>query len=102
MVWFGRSPPAAAAAVIAAILLVLLATSVVIESRQRASAISGVITAKSIVAHQGPGQSYLESFKDPLHAGTEFDLIEQRPGWFQIKLADDSDGWIPQDAAELI
>ncbi|MHC4741613.1 MAG: tetratricopeptide repeat protein [Planctomycetota bacterium] len=102
MVWFGRNPPATASAVIAAVLLILLATSVVIESKQRASSVSGVITAGSVVAYQGDGQSYPESFKDPLHAGTEFDLLEQRPGWFHIRLGDDSDGWIPQDAADLI
>lgn len=102
MVWFGRTPPATAAVVIAAVLLLLLATSVAVESRQRTSSICGVITAQSIVAHQGDGRSYPKSFKDPLHGGTEFDLIEHRPGWFHIILGDDSDGWIPQTAAELI
>jgi len=54
------------------------------------------------VAYQGDGQNYPPSFKAPLHAGTEFELVEHRPGWFHIKLADGSDGWIPQSAAEII
>jgi len=102
MVWFGRTPPTKAAVVISAVLLLFFAVSVAVESRQRASAVAGVITAQSIVAHQGDGQSYPESFKDPLHAGTEFDMVEHRPGWLHIKLGDDSDAWIPQTAAELI
>lgn len=53
-------------------------------------------------SHHGDGQNYQASFKDPLHAGTEFDLFEQRGGWLRIKLADDSDCWIPGTAADLI
>ena len=45
---------------------------------------------------------YPASFKDPLHAGTEFDLLEQRPGWFHITLSDDNEGWIPDNSAEII
>lgn len=102
MVWLGRKAPAAAVAVIAAILMLGFLISVVTESRHRARTVCGVITAEDVVARQGDGQSYPESFKDPLHAGTDFDLLERRPGWFHIRLADDSDAWIPDTAAELI
>jgi SH3-like domain-containing protein len=55
-----------------------------------------------VIAYQGDGQNYPPSFKAPLNAGTEFELIERRPGWFHIKLADGSEGWISQTSAELI
>lgn len=102
MVWLGRTAPATAVAAIAAILMSGFLISVVTESRRRARTVCGVITAEDVVARQGDGPSYPESFKDPLHSGTEFDLLERRRGWFHIRLADDSDGWILDTAAELI
>ena len=102
IVWLGRYPPAAAAAVIAAIIAVCFFTSVVAEAHTQANTIGGVITADEVVARQGDGQNYPASFKDPLRAGTEFDVVEQRPGWLHIKLADDADAWIASSAAGII
>ena len=80
----------------------LIFTSIVLEASKQADRIYGVITANEVVARQGDSQNYPTSFKEPLHSGTEFDLIENRSGWFHIILSDDSDGWIPEDTAELI
>jgi len=102
MNWRGRTPLPTVAAVIAGALMLCFAASVAVESRRIAKAVCGVITAQDVVARQGDGQGYPESFKDRLHAGTEFDLLEHRPGWFHIELPDDSDGWIPDNSAELI
>jgi len=102
MLWRGKSPPLVTAAAICGILTVSFLTSVILEARTRANTICGVITADQVVARQGDGPNYPASFKDPLHAGTEFDLPEQRPGWFHIMLSDDSEGWIPDNAAEVI
>ena len=82
--------------------MICFLSSVVIEYKTNTGQISGVITVKEAVARQGDGQNYPPSFKDPLHEGTEFDLLEKRPDWYHIKLSDDSDGWIPEDSAELI
>jgi hypothetical protein len=102
MLWRGKSAPLFVTAVICGLLTLCFLTSVVVEARSRANTICGVITAGQVVARQGDGPNYTESFKDPLHAGTEFDLLEQRPGWFHVKLSDDSDGWIPDNAADLM
>jgi hypothetical protein len=102
LLWRGKSPPLAAATVICGILTVCFLTSVILEARTRTNTICGVITAEQVVARQGDGPNYPVSFKDPLHAGTEFDLLEQRPGWYHIMLSDDSEGWIPNNTAELI
>jgi hypothetical protein len=102
MLWRGRSPPLIATSVICGILTVSFLASVVVEARSRANTICGVITADQVVARQGDGPNYPESFKAPLHAGTEFDLLEKRPGWLHIMLSDDSEGWIPDNAAGLI
>ncbi len=102
MIWFGRAAPGTVTAVICGILMVCFLVSTVLEARTRASRVCGVITAQEIIARQGDGQNYPASFKDPLHMGTEFDLLEHRPGWLHIKLSDNSDGWIPEISADLI
>ncbi len=102
MLWRGKSAPLVVTAVICGLLAASFLASVVIEARTQAHRVCGVITAQQVVAHQGDGPNYPESFKDPLHAGTEFDLLERRTGWFHIILSDDSDGWIPDNAADLI
>jgi hypothetical protein len=101
-VWLGRSSAASAAMVLAGVLLVCFAASTLVDMKSRAGVTCGVITAPEIVARQGDGPNYPPSFKEPLHAGTEFTLVEQRPGWFHIRLQDNSDAWIPDGAAGLV
>ncbi len=102
MLWLGRGPATTTVAVLSAILFACLLTSVVVETHRRAHTVYGVVTASEIVARQGDGPNYPPSFQDPLHAGTEFVLVEQRPGWFHIELSDGSDAWIPDTAAGLV
>ena len=101
-IWFNRSVPLVATAIICGILTICLLGSIVVETRADAKNTGGVITADEVVAYQGDGQNYPPSFKEPLHEGTEFNLLEKRSGWFHIKLYDGSEGWIPDDSAELI
>ena len=102
MLWRGKSAPLVVTAVICGLLTASFLASVILETRSRANTICGVITAQQVVARQGDGPNYPESFTDPLHAGTEFNLLERRSGWFHITLSDDSDGWIPDNDVELI
>ena len=102
MVWLGRTAPTTATAVIAGILMLCFLISVVMETRNKAALVCGVITARDVVAHQGDGQNYPMSFKESLHAGAEFNVLERRPRWLHIRLPDDNDGWIPNNMAELI
>ncbi|MFC1677423.1 hypothetical protein ACFL3G_10235 [Planctomycetota bacterium] len=102
IVWFGKRASWMTSLIISVILTVCLLSSLIVESRTKESRICGVITDKEVVARQGDGQNYSPSFKDPLNSGTEFDVLESRPGWLHIKLFDDSDGWIPEASAELI
>ena len=102
IIWFGRSAPITVTTVIASLILSCCLASLVIESKTKTGMICGVITAGEVLAYQGDGQNYPLSFKDPLHVGTEFDLLEERPGWLHIRLFDNSDGWISRTSAELI
>ena len=101
-IWLGRKAPATAAAAICALLTVCFLLSVALEVRHESRTVCGVITTPQIVARQGDGNNYPPSFKQPLHAGAEFDLLERRPGWLRIRLPDETDCWIPDNAAELI
>jgi len=102
IVWFGRTAPTTATTVITGILMLCFLASVVMETRERINLVCGVITVRDVVARQGDGQNYPESFKDPLHIGTEFGVLEHRLGWLHIRLSDDSDTWIPSNTVELI
>lgn len=101
-IWFGRKPASTISVVICCILMLCFLTSVAIEYKAKTGEVCGVITDRQVIARQGDGENYPPSFKEPLHEGTEFDLLENRPDWFHIKLSDDSDSWIPSTSAELI
>ncbi len=102
MVWRGKNTAALSAAVILAVLCLCMLASALITEIARSKTAYGVIIASDVVARQGDGLNYPPSFKQPLHEGTEFNLLEQRPGWLHIKLPDGSDAWIPKSSAEII
>jgi len=87
---------------LAVVLSALLMGSLTAEAVSRARNASGVILADEVIARKGNGETYQPSFNEPLHAGTEFELIEDRPGWYQIALHDGRTSWIPGAAAELV
>jgi len=84
------------------LIVLLLLASLVFEGffadRQR----EGVILAEEVLARKGDEETYQPSFKDPLHAGTEFRVLEDRNEWYQIELQDGRRCWIPHSAAEII
>lgn len=102
MVWRGRGPVASAVAVLGGLLCLCFVASIAMEVRGRSTHTGGVIIASEIVARQGDGPNYAPSFKEPLHAGTEFELLDRRPGWFHIELSDGSRAWVPDTAAEIM
>jgi tetratricopeptide (TPR) repeat protein len=101
-IWFGRKAMLTFTVIISVIILVCFAGSLVVDNYNQATQSTGVVISPEVTAYQGDGANYPASFKEPLHAGTEFVLLERRPGWFHIRLTNGSDGWIPQPDAELI
>lgn len=102
MLWRGRGSQYMLLATISGILLLANLGSLLVESAVQSKVAYGVITAAEVPARQGDGPNYPLSFKDPLHAGTEFEQLEHRSGWLHIRLADESEGWIPDETAEII
>lgn len=83
------------------ILAVVVASSMMISEYSHRQA-SGVILSAEVVGRTGNSEAYERSFQEPLHAGTEFDLLETRGNWMEIRLADGKTCWIPADAAEML
>lgn len=79
----------------------LLATSLSVEYFDP-PAPAGVIVAPEVVARQGDGHNYQPSFTAPLHAGTEFTLLENRKSWFHVELKDGRQCWLAAQSSELI
>ena len=63
---------------------------------------SGVVISSEATARKGNSETYEPSFKDPIHAGTEFTLLEDRGNWYYVELADSRTCWISSGDAELI
>jgi tetratricopeptide (TPR) repeat protein len=80
----------------------LFGTSLVVESRHSAMNTGGVILDPEVIGYQGDADSYQPSFEDPLHAGTEFRLLEDRGPWWQIELPDGRSTWISAKSGELV
>jgi tetratricopeptide (TPR) repeat protein len=100
--WFARWPASKVVCTISALLALCMISSVAAEFFTAKSNLGGVIVADSVIARQGDGNNYSQSFNEPLHAGVEFDVLEQRSGWMHIKLANGQDAWIPEQSSELI
>lgn len=83
---------------ISAVFLVSMAVEMTSGSAKR----EGVVTEESVVARKGDARSYQPSFTEPLRAGTEFELLEERGGWYHIELINGERCWIPSDSGNLV
>lgn len=101
-IWYSRIPGLTWLTVILAVVFFCMAVSVGVDQYIMTNYKSGVIIAGEVTARQGDGDNYEMAFKDPLHAGTEFEVIEQRPGWIHISLSSGDDAWIPEASAGII
>ena len=88
--------------VLAIVALLCLVASISFDEYERNANPQGVIVAPSVIARQGDGENYPQSFSEPLHSGAEFRLLESRPDWLRIELDNGNNAWIPADAAEII
>jgi tetratricopeptide (TPR) repeat protein len=85
-----------------AALALIMIVSLSIDAWSRSKNISGVIIASEVTARKGDSETYQPSFNEPLHAGTEFDLRENRGRWFLIELADGRSCWVPAKSVQLL
>lgn len=99
---FFKKPFLKYCAVVSIILSIFLAGSLTAEEISFRKNRPGVIISNEVIARKGNSMTYESSFKEPLHSGTEFTLIEERTGWYRIELADSRTCWIPSNDVELV
>ena len=87
---------------VSAVLAFLFVGSLVAEIVSGGRAEAGVILSPQVTARKGDGESYEPSFNQPLHAGTEFILLESRNDWHHVELPDGRQCWIPARSAGLV
>jgi len=87
---------------VGAALSLLFAGSIAADEISRDKNLPGVIISSEVTARQGNSETYEHSFKDPLHAGTEFILLEERGEWLNIELADARACWVPAKDVEMV
>ncbi len=87
---------------VSAVASAVFLASLVVDAASLARTPEGVITAEETIGRMGDADTYQPSFKEPLHAGSEFRLIEKRPGWWRIELENGDRTWISDGAAELV
>ncbi len=81
---------------------VLMLISLNLDAQAAANIREGVIVAGDVVARKGDSDTYEPSFKEPLHAGTEFRILEERAGWIHAELGDGRSCWLPAKAVERV
>lgn len=83
------------------VIWVALGTSVVLDWPRNDTPTEGVLIADDVIVRKGDGEGYDRQFKQPLHEGVEFVVLEIRGGWIHIKLPDENRGWIQRRNAVL-
>ena len=84
------------------VLSMMIGGSLIAESISLHREIPGVIIDIEVIARKGNSQNYAPSFTEPLHAGTEFNLLEKRDNWFYIELPDSRTCWVPAKSVDLV
>ena len=86
-----------------AVVAALCFSSVIVDEVGSRRANEGVIVAEQVVGRKGPDPvGYAPSFRAPLHAGVEFAIVEERPGWYLVRLRDDRETWLPASAVARV
>ena len=99
---FAKRPAITALLCVSAVIAGLFFGSLVTEEIRHNCNVFAVVTDDEIVARKGDGETYQPSFTEPLHAGTEVRLIENRGSWDYVELCDGRRCWLPRKCLGLI
>ena len=62
-----------------------------------------VIVQESVTGYRGPSEGVYEpSFEQPIRAGVEGSVLEQREGWARLRLRSGAETWVRASAIEMI
>jgi len=99
---FVRRPFSGWGVVISGMVALLFLGSLLVDLRDLHGQRPGVIVQSEVVARKGDSETYAKSFREPLHAGTEFDLLEDRGDWIHVMLRDERECWLPKKSVEMV
>jgi hypothetical protein len=85
-----------------AILSIVFGLSLLASHQRWDNPVDGVIVEREVIARQGNGFIYDNAFTSPLHAGTEFSIIEQRGEWYYAKLLNGDTCWLPVNSVAVV
>ena len=89
------------AAFVCLALWVAVGASVAIDLPSQTGLTEGVLVTDDVVVRKGNGEGYDPQFRQPLHEGVEFEVVEHRGGWLHIALPDGNQGWVHEREVEL-
>lgn len=104
LVAWRRSLPrvALAAGIVALAAATALLVSAAVESTDLAARQDAVVLADEMPLRKGDGFAYPPRYENPLHAGAEVRILEERGGWVRVALPNGSEGWLPVSAVERV
>jgi len=82
-------------------LFVLSALSCVRDWQRFDRTIHGVVIQEDVEARKGNSETYEPALTEPLGAGAEFEVLEQRADWCNIELNELGTAWIPTRAVVI-
>ena len=85
-----------------AILSIIFGLSLLASHQRWDNPVDGVVVEREVIARQGDGLIYDNAFTSPLHAGTEFSVIEQREEWYYVELLNGDTCWLPVTSVALV
>ncbi len=88
--------------VVAVVIALAVGISAVVEASERARRDGAVVLADEVVLRTGDGETYPARYENPLHAGAEVRIVEERAGWTELLLPDGKQGWVPGDTVERL
>lgn len=81
---------------------VIFSLSLWVSHRGYDQSTDAVVVAREVVARQGNGYIYDNAFTSPLHAGTEFAILESRGEWLHARLLNGKTCWLPAKSSLLV
>ncbi len=76
--------------------------SLAVQRWQDRTSPDAVVIANDVAVYKGPATTYQKQFEQPLQAGVEIKVVEERGDWRRIELSDGSTGWVPLNLIELV
>ncbi len=60
-----------------------------------------LVVAQTVI-HEGNGEAFAAKYQQPLREGAEFDVLQRRDDWLNIRTPDGQSGWIRGKDVEII